>query len=309
MTRKITPFKDAKAVYQLYRIFKREKPLIVHSHTPKAGTVSMIAAYLAGVEHRLHTVAGMPLLEATGTKRKLLDIVEKITFKLATKVYPNSFGLKQIILKNGYTSEKKLKVIGNGSSNGIDVDHFDPKLYGQKSKDSLRDSLGISKDDFVFLFVGRIVADKGINELVSSFTKVNKKYHRTKLLLVGSYEKQLDPVLPEIEKLIQSHPNIVYVGHQNDVRPFFAISDVLAFPSYREGFPNVVMQAGAMGIPTIATNINGCNEIILEGENGVLVPAKDENALQSKMEWFVAERDAPSYDADTNKKFDFFKIQ
>ena len=109
MTRKITPLKDIKAVFNLYRIFKLEKPLIVHTHTPKAGTLGMIAAYLAGVKYRLHTIAGLPLVEATGNKRKLLDLVEKITYRCATMIYPNSYGLKQIILDNKYTSEKKLK--------------------------------------------------------------------------------------------------------------------------------------------------------------------------------------------------------
>lgn len=308
MTRKITPFKDIKAVFQLYRIFKREKPLIVHSHTPKAGTLGMIAAYLAGVQYRLHTIAGLPLVEARGSKRKLLDIVEKITYKCATKIYPNSNGLKQIILDNNYTSEKKLRVIGNGSSNGIDLNHFDPKLYDQNFKDSLRESLGISKEDFVYLFVGRIVTDKGINELITAFERTNKKHEKTKLILVGPFEKDLDPILPETEKLIHSHPNIIYVGFQSDVRPYFAISNVFTFPSYREGFPNVVMQAGAMGIPTIASNINGCNEIIIEGENGNLVPVKDENTLQEKMEWFAASGDKPTYNAGQIRELIFSRF-
>ena len=151
MTRKITPFQDLKAVLKLYRTFNREKPFIVHSHTPKAGTTAMLAAYLAKVPHRLHTIAGLPLLEATGKRRMLLDFVEKLTYKCATKIYPNSFGLQDIISRNGYTSEKKLKVIGNGSSNGIDTAHFDPNLYSDGDKEKLRNELGIRKNDFVFI--------------------------------------------------------------------------------------------------------------------------------------------------------------
>jgi len=219
MTRKITPIQDLRAVYALYKIFKKEKPDIVHSHTPKAGTLSMLAAKLAGVPHRLHTIAGLPLLEATGAKRLLLDTVEKLTYACATMIYPNSFGLNDIIIENKYTSSKKLKVIANGSSNGIDTTHFDPAQYSETDNSKLRQELQIAKDDFVFVFVGRFVKDKGINELIMAFKKLNSIQDNAKLLLVGTYEKELDPLLPETEKEIDSNPSIISVGWQNDVRP------------------------------------------------------------------------------------------
>ncbi|MGD1945216.1 MAG: glycosyltransferase family 4 protein [Croceivirga sp.] len=297
MTRKITPLKDIRAVVRLYKIFKKEKPLIVHSHTPKAGTLAMFAAYLARVPHRLHTIAGLPLLEVTGIRRKVLDFVEKITYFFATKIYPNSYGLMDIILTNGYTATDKVKVIGIVSYNGINVDYFNPNLYPAEFKKAFRDSMGISEDHPIFLFVGRMVTDKGVNELVSAFNKMNKMHKGAKLLLVGPYERHLDPVLPEIEKLIHNHPNIIYVGFQKDVRPFFAIANAMVFPSYREGFPNVVMQAGAMGLPTIATNINGCNEIILEGENGILIPPKNEDALYKAMLHYVSSKNLETLDS------------
>ncbi|WP_047414388.1 glycosyltransferase family 4 protein [Cellulophaga sp. Hel_I_12] len=283
MTRKITPLKDLRAVFTLYKIFKKEKPFIIHSHTPKAGTVSMIAAKLAGVPNRLHTIAGLPLVEARGFKRILLNTVEKITYACATKIYPNSHGLQEIILKNKFTHAGKMKIIGNGSSNGIDVADFDPSKYTAESKATLRNSLRLKENDIVFIFVGRLVKDKGINELIASFTKLNARYNQAKLLLVGRYEKELDPVLPETEDAITTSPNIVLVGWQQDVRPFFSIANVLTFPSYREGFPNVVMQAGAMGLYSIVSDINGCNEIIIEGENGSIIAPKKEEALYEKM--------------------------
>lgn len=291
MTRKITPIKDLKAVYQLYKIFKAEKPQIVHSHTPKAGTLSMMAAFFARVPHRLHTIAGLPLLEVKGPKRILLDIVEKFTYGFATMIYPNSFGLKQIILDLKYTKERKLKVIANGSSNGIDTSHFNPSLYSINNTFALKKELGISSEDLVFVFVGRIVKDKGINELISAFKTLNESYKQIKLLLVGSYEKELDPVLPETEQEISENPNIISVGWQTDVRPYFAVSDVLAFPSYREGFPNVVMQAAAMGITSIVTDINGCNEIISDGVNGLIIPPKDEEQLRLQMKALIEDKD------------------
>ena len=284
MTRKITPFKDLKAVWKLYTLFKKEKPFIVHSHTPKAGTLSMLAAKLADVPHRLHTIAGLPLLEATGFKRIVLNAVEKVTYACASKIYPNSLGLQDIIIEHKYTKKNKLKVIGNGSSNGIDVERFNPNNFNDiKKKTALQKSLNINDTDFVFVFVGRLVADKGINELIIAFDKMSKLHDNIKLLLVGDYEKELDPLLPEVLNIIEQNKKIISTGWVNDVRPYFAISDVLTFPSYREGFPNVVMQAGAMGLPCIVTNINGCNEIIIEGQNGTIIPVKDTETLYNKM--------------------------
>ena len=287
MTRKITPIKDLKAVWHLYKILRIEKPFIVHTHTPKAGTLGMFAAFLAKVPHRLHTVAGLPLLEATGKKRRLLDIVEKLTYKCATKIYPNSLGLRDIILKEGYTSKSKIKVIGKGSSNGIDTNHFDPNLCNETEKEELRIELGIEKRDYIYIFVGRLVKDKGINELIEAFKKIASEFKNTKLLLVGPYEKELDPLLPITEDFINNSKQVIAVGLQSDVRPYFSISNCLVFPSYREGFPNVVMQAGAMGLKSIATNINGCNEIIIEGENGTLIPPKDVITLFESMKLFL----------------------
>lgn len=284
MTRKITPVEDLKAVWRLYKIFRQEKPFIVHTHTPKAGTLGMLAAFLAKVPHRLHTIAGLPLLETKGNKRRLLNMVEKLTYKCATKIYPNSFGLESIVLENKFTTDEKLKVIGNGSSNGIDTNRFDPNLYSVSDKEKIRMSIGIKKNDFVYVFVGRIVKDKGINELVKAFKKVSSELKDTKLLLVGGYEEILDPVSPETKNIIDTHSNILFMGWQKDVRPYFAVSNVLTFPSYREGFPNVVMQAGAMGLPSIVSNINGCNEIIIEGDNGFIVPVKNDEKLYYAMQ-------------------------
>ncbi|MCP2037691.1 glycosyltransferase family 4 protein [Chryseobacterium sp. HSC-36S06] len=342
MTRAITPFKDLVAVWKFYRFLRDEMPEMVHSHTPKAGLVGMMAAYFAGVPVRMHTVAGLPLLEATGIKRIILNIVEKITYAFATKVYPNSFAMRDIIIREGFCAAGKLKVLGNGSSNGIDTEYFSPSAIPLVKTTALRAELGITDDDFVFIFVGRLVGDKGINELVEAFVKGKGKAkvkvkaevkgffaakevaspsvadrndsvevevkvedggntkgedeaegdfmrhgRNVKLLLVGPLEEDLDALLPETLEAIQSHPDIISVGYQDDVRPYFALSDALAFPSYREGFPNVVLQAGAMELPCIVTNINGCNEIIEEGNNGMIIPVKDSAALQQAMEKVV----------------------
>jgi glycosyltransferase involved in cell wall biosynthesis len=290
MTRKITPFRDLSAVWKLYRFLKKHKPFIVHTHTPKAGIVGMLAAKLAGVRHRLHTVAGLPLLETAGAKRKMLDYVEKMTYSCATNVYPNSYGLLEINKQNNYCPAKKLKVLANGSSNGIDTGHFSAMHFSAGQNTALRHSLGIEEDDFVFVFVGRLVGDKGINELVWAFDRLTNEKRNVKLLLVGPSENHLDPLEHATLQMMAANKNIIQTDFQPDVRPYFAISDALAFPSYREGFPNVVMQAGAMGLPCIVTDINGCNEIISDGENGLIIPVKNTEMLADAMLKCLAEK-------------------
>ena len=287
MTRQITPLKDLKAVYKMYKYFKKEKPFIVHTHTPKAGTVGMLAAKMAGVPNRLHTVAGLPLLEASGFKRILLNFVEKITYSCASRIYPNSFGLKDIIIKENFCENDKLNVLANGSSNGIDTNFFNVSHFTEIETTHLKNQLNLKADDFVFIFVGRLVSDKGINELIEAFKKLNKSFVNTKLLLVGPFETKLDPLLPVSLIEISENKSIISVGYQNDVRPYFAISNALVFPSYREGFPNVVMQAGAMGLPSIVSNINGCNEIIIENQNGIIIPVKNTMAIFDAMKKMV----------------------
>lgn len=283
MTRKITPLHDVMAVIKLTLFLLKTKPEIVHSHTPKAGIVGMMAAFFARVPHRFHTVAGLPLLEETGNKRKVLDFVEKLTYRFATKVYPNSKGLYDIILKNKYCAPHKLTVLANGSTNGINTTFFSNSHFSFAQKEALRNRLGIEQNDFVFVFVGRLVTDKGINEMVAAFRKLKINNPTAKLLLVGPLESELDPLLPKTLEAIENVKEIISVGYQQDVRLYLSISNCLVFPSYREGFPNVVMQAGAMDLPSIVTNINGCNEIIIPKENGLIIPVKDEKVLLEAM--------------------------
>jgi glycosyltransferase involved in cell wall biosynthesis len=282
MTRKISPAKDLNALLQLYKIFKKEKPYIVHANTPKASLLSMIAAFFARIPHRIYTVTGLRFEGERGIKREILIAMERISCRAATKVIPEGQGVKYTLIKNKITS-KKLEVIGNGNINGINIDYFSPESILPQEKIELKSMLNIRPDDIVFCFIGRIVKDKGINELINVFSIINQQNTGIKLLLVGAFERDLDPLLPETEKEIDSNPNIITTGFQSDVRPYLAISDIFVFPSYREGFPNVVMQAGAMDLPCIVTDINGCNEIIKEGINGLIIPPKDKDSLKEKM--------------------------
>jgi len=271
---------DLKSLWKLYFYFKKEKPLIVHSITPKAGLLSMIAAKMANVPIRMHTFTGLIFPTRTGPMKKLLITMDKLLCYCATHVYPEGNGVRNDLINYKITT-KPLKILANGNVNGIDLDYFDPQLISEEEKNELRKKNDIHPGDFVFLFIGRLVKDKGINELIKAFKKFNGK--NVKLLLVGPLETEQDPLLPETLREISENKNIVAVGFQKDVRPYFAISDVLVFPSYREGFPNVVMQAGAMNLPSIVTDINGCNEIIINNQNGIIIPAKNDLILQQAM--------------------------
>lgn len=291
MSRKITPMHDIVSVVKLFLFLKKENPLMVHSHTPKAGTLAMIASKCAGVPIRLHTVAGLPLIETKGFKRTLLERVEKLTYSCATMVYPNSKGLYDFIVANKFTEPSKLKIIGNGSSNGINTMHFSPELVSQLQKRVLQKKLEIVADDFVFIFVGRLVGDKGINELILAFKNLIKQNPNVKLLLVGMEEKGLDPLDNSTKEEIKANKNILFVGYQDNIKPYLAISNALVFASYREGFPNVVLQAGAMGLPSIVTDINGCNEIIIDGKNGIIIPVKNSEAIEKAALRMIDEKD------------------
>ncbi|MDI1256572.1 MAG: glycosyltransferase family 4 protein [Flavobacterium sp.] len=294
MTRKITPAKDLIALVKLFYFFKNEKPHIVHSHTPKAGLLAMIAAKCAGVPIRLHTVGGMPLMETSGLKRKVLQLVEKLTYYCANKIFPNSKGLYDFILDSDLATPEKLKFMANGSTNGINTAHFSPDSVSQEVQKSLKSKLEIADDDFVIVFVGRMVGDKGINELALAFRNVTTTNKKLKLLFVGMQES-VDPLSKVTQKEIKENENIIAVGFQSDIRPYLAISNALILPTYREGFPNVVLQAGAMGLPVIVTDINGCNEIVTNGKNGIIIPVK--NVLEIELAILEMVNDKAYYNA------------
>lgn len=291
LTRRITPFKDLAAVIKLWRYLRRERPHIVHTHTPKAGLAGMAASWLAGVPNRLHTVAGMPLMESSGLKKRILMSVEWLTYALSSRVYPNSEGLREFILANRLCPPRKLKVIANGSSNGIDTAYFSRENIPDEVRVQTKNRLGITSGHVVFCFVGRLVSHKGVAELIEAFQGLHCENPNIRLLLVGAEEKDLDPLDDLTLSIISSHPAISPVGFVSDVRPLLAVSDVLVLPSYREGFPNVLLQAGAMGLPCVTTDITGCREIIDDGVNGFTVAPKNAAELQSAMKRLASDNE------------------
>ena len=277
MERHISPIKDFKALCRLFCLFRRERPWLVHSMTPKAGLLCMVAAWAARVPKRVHTFTGLVWPTAAGFSRLVLKTTDRILCACATHIIPEGNGVKNDLIQ-GHITRKPMRVLANGNVRGIDLAHYD------RTEEVLDKAKEIRRDDrFTFVFIGRVVRDKGINELVEAFVKLNREEPSTRLLLVGRLEPELDPLSSQTQHIIDNHESIEAVGNQSDVRPWLAASDVLTFPSYREGFPNVVIEAGALGLPSVVTDINGCNEIILEGKNGVIVPPRDVNSLYEAM--------------------------
>lgn len=283
MERHVSPLKDLISLIRLIRVMRKERPVMVHSMTPKAGLLCMMAAWIAHVPIRVHTFTGLVWPTQTGLSRKILMLTDRITCFCATHIIPEGEGVKHDL--SSCITDKPMRVLGYGNVRGVDLDYW--KRSGGSRTEGWLSERREKKEPFTFVFVGRIVRDKGINELVNAFSRLNKNYPDTRLLLVGPVEDDLDPVLPETRMAIEKEESIISVGSQKDVRPYYEASDALVFPSYREGFPNVVLEAGAMELPSIVTDINGSREIIEEGVNGVIVPPRDESALYEAMEDMV----------------------
>lgn len=284
MERHISLWHDFKALIQMIKVFRIERPTMVHSMTPKAGMLCMVAGWLTHVPVRVHTFTGLVFPTSTGLKRRILMFTDWLTCFCATHVIPEGEGVKADLLNNKIT-RKPLKVLGHGNVMGVDMIQFSRRPEIMKRAETLRD-----EKIFTFLFVGRIVGDKGINELVSAYEQIHQQYPHTRLWLVGSYEDKLDPVSHATRALIDHVGNgieAVGVKRGDDLLAYYAAADCFVMPSYREGFPNTVLEAGAMGLPSIVTDINGSREIIEEGKNGVIVPSKNADALFHVMQVMI----------------------
>lgn len=288
MSRAIAPWKDILSIWRLVSIFRKENPDIVHSMTPKAGLLSMIAAKISKVPVRLHTFTGLLFPTATGTKKKLFAACDKIICRCATHLIAEGKGVRNDLIAASITG-KEIEILGNGNVRGIDLEYYSRTPEVVEKAAEIRQRLNADEDTFVFLFVGRLVKDKGIDNLVKAFLSLSKEKPNIRLLLVGEFEDKDHPDSTTIRS-IKNSPLIFKTGWMEDVRPFYVASDLLVFPSRREGFPNVVIEAGAMELCSIVTDINGSNEIIIEGSNGMIIPRDDYQSLFSLMKKLSTDR-------------------
>lgn len=282
MKRDISVWYDLKSLFRMVIVFIREKPDIVHSNTPKGSLLSMISGFLTCVPIRIYTITGLRYETEKGFKRILLIWAERITCRFATHVIAESKGVQELIF-NDRLFLGNTQIIGNGNINGLDHAYWDPEQVSTDLKISLRCKYAIAKNEFVFIFIGRLVGDKGVNELVKAFLSFRNS--SAKLLLVGPMESDLDPLEEDVLQEIESNPNIISTGFQADVRLFLSIAQVLILPSYREGFPNVLLQGGAMGVPLISTDVNGAIDLIIDGRNGLIIKKKSVEDLEAKMKY------------------------
>ncbi len=288
MTRKITPIADLKSLWQLYRFIKKEKPDILHSHTPKAGLLAMLAAKYAGVKIRIHTIAGLRFMTSTGITKKILVMMEKLTASSATHVWPNSFSLLKYIRENKLVSESKLNVIAKGSSNGINLKRFSEENLNKEKLQQIREQLSFNPEYIYLLSVGRIVNDKGIDELLKVFSELYKENDKLKLILLGSFEEELDPISFESKSVLKNHPGIIHINWSNEVEYYMQFASLLIHPSHREGFPNVILQAGAMNCPVVCSIIEGNIDIVEHEKTGLLFKVKNEADLKEKLKFAIS---------------------
>ena len=294
MERQISLFHDVASLLRLIITFIKERPTMVHSMTPKAGLLCMIAAWLTRVPVRVHTFTGLVFPTTTGIKRKILMMTDAITCACATHVIPEGKGVMMDLQNNGIT-KKSMKVLGYGNVKGVDMALFSRRPEVVASAQKLK-----KEGVFTFVFIGRIARDKGINELCKAMRKL-LGFAPVRLVLVGPNEDDLDPISQEAKDLIANNSAIEYVGEKygDELLAYYAAADCFVLPSYREGFPNTVLEAGAMGLPCVVTDINGSREIIVEGENGMIVPPRNADALFQAMLEMV--RNKPNREYMANK--------
>jgi glycosyltransferase involved in cell wall biosynthesis len=279
MTRKITPFQDLKCLIRLIKIFRIEKPDIVHTHTPKAGLLGMLAAKICGVKTRIHTVAGLPLMVEKGNKYRLLKFIEMLTYASANHVWPNSSSLMKFIIEKKLCKPGKLQIISKGSTNGINTNRFNKDSLDKNVLHEIKEQIKFSNDFKYLLCIGRLVKDKGIVELVHVFKQLQQSNDDLKLILVGDFETTLDPLPADTLHEIGINPSIIHIKWTNHVEYYMQLAHIFVFPSHREGFPNVLLQAGAMELPITCSDITGNIDIVTNNVTGLIFESCNEQQL------------------------------
>lgn len=281
-TRAITPVQDLNCLRVLVQLMREYRPDIVHTHTPKAGLLGMLAAKLAGVPIRIHTIAGLPFMTATGRKRQLLIAMEKLTYAAAQHVWPNSDSIMSYMQTHQLCPERKLSMIGQGSTNGIDLEVFSPAAVRTAARTAAEHLLDYRADANYLMAVGRVVRDKGIPEVLTAFRQLKEDFPDLRLVLIGPIERERpEETLGEEDlRTIAEDRSIIHIEWTDDVAAFLDLADVLVHASHREGFPNVPLQAGAMKCPIVCSAIPGNIDIVSNGETGLSFPVGDTQALR-----------------------------
>lgn len=273
--RKINLLKDIFSLTKILYLFFRIKPDISHSYTPKVGLLMAIASFICLTKHRIHTFTGLIFPRLKGFKKKLMILCDQIVIQLSTNIIAEGKGVQEDLKK--ISKKENIKVIGNGSIVGVDTNYYSTNTVKNKDTNIFKRNIPLSS--FYYCYIGRISKDKGFEELIISFLNFSCD---ASLLVAGDFDHS-DPIDAELLNNAIESKKIIFLGYQKDIRPLLSTSDILVLPSYSEGFPNVLLQAQSMGVPCIATDVNGSNEIILPGYNGWLVKPKSPEALLNAM--------------------------
>lgn len=283
MRRSLSPLRDLVALGRIVRLLRRQRPEIVNAGTPKAGLLFMVAARLVGVPVRIYTLRGLKAETATGWNRQLLLATERIAAWCATDVVCVSESLRRAVVSDGLVAEERAVVLGSGSSNGVDLDRF---WSSDERRREAREEFGVDPDTPLIGFVGRLVRDKGIEELVEAFDILRRSVPEAVLILAGDYEEG-DPVAESVRRRIAGTPGIRRLGHVEDTARLYPALDLLAFPSAREGLPNAPLEAAANAVPTVAFDATGSRDVIIDGSTGALVPSGDVASLAQALERYL----------------------
>jgi glycosyltransferase involved in cell wall biosynthesis len=290
MARQIAPFDDLVALWRLWRTLREIRPDIVDAHTPKAGLLGMLAAAAARTPVRVYHMHGLRFLTTSGWKRSLLRLTERVSCALAHRVLAVSKSVRAIAVEEGLCASARIAVLLEGTVNGVDTSRFEP--LPASVRDSARAERGIALDALVVGFVGRLARDKGILELEGAWRKLRSD-PRLHLLIVGPMDSS-DPLPSDVVSRLHADPRVHFTGFVTDPRPLYAAMDVVVLPTYREGFPQIALEAGAMGLPLVATCVSGCVDAVADGVTGTLVPPRDAGALAEALRRYVSRPDLRS---------------
>jgi glycosyltransferase involved in cell wall biosynthesis len=275
MTREITPVKDLMALLRIIRIFRKQRPAILNASTPKASLLGVLAARITHVPVIIYTLRGLPFVTKRGIQRYMLIFIEWIVCRLSHRVITTSYSTKSILLKNRISSGKKIYMSGKGTANGIDCTKaFNLEAMNPEAKNKTRQQYGIQPFDYVVGYVGRIVYEKGIEELAEAWALLKMQYPNLYLMIVGEQEPQ-DSVSSDVMEMLFKDDHVVFTGHQKNVAEYYIAMDLHVLPSHREGLGLTPLEAGAMEIPSVVTNIDGLKETVINEKTGIKVPVKD----------------------------------
>jgi glycosyltransferase involved in cell wall biosynthesis len=290
LNRDISLVSDLSSWMAVLKIIRKEKPDVVHTITPKAGLLGMTASRVLGIRKRVHDYVGMVQESKQGWKRSLLNLTDKITCSSATDVFVNSFSLREKLVGSGIVKPSKVKVINKGSSYGVDLSRFNGDNLNKEKFQQVKTSLSYDPDAQYLLYAGRIVKDKGIEELISVFNTLSTQYPLLRLIIIGKYEQHLNAISEKTLNVINTHPKIIHISWTNNIEYYMSLATALIHPSHREGFPNVLLEAGAMKCPVICSDATGNIDIIKNKETGLLFNIGDQSQMIEQIIYAISNK-------------------